>query len=146
MTGTVTQSTNGKLHIRIVCNSACMHCQLNNPHRSSKSPSKMDSGGLCGFAESEEKEIVVETADWKQYTIGDNVEVDICDSQGLMAVLIAYLLPAAIGITILIATYKPLGELCSALVTLLFFGLYIIALRLLRRGLQRRFTYTIRHC
>ena len=129
MNGTVTQVTDGQLHITIECHSACTHCQSNKN---------------CGFAESKEKEVVVDHADSGRYQVGDAVAVEIRESQGLLAVLIAYLLPAILGLTLLVVTYHPWGELLSALSTLAFFALYALVLRLFRPRLQRRFTYQVR--
>lgn len=128
MNGTIKEIKEGLLIISIECHSACAHCQAHQ---------------ACGFAESKEKTVEVENADWRQYAVGDAVEVDIRESQGLLAVLIAYLLPAIIGLVILLVTYNPWGELRSALATLAFFALYVVVLRLLRPRLQRKFTYKV---
>lgn len=129
MKGTITQIDEGRVQIQIECHSACAHCQSNK---------------ACGFAESKEKEIEVETEDWRQYSVGDTVEVDIPESQGLLAVMIAYLIPAVLGLTLLVVTYHPWGELRSALATLAFFALYVLVLRLLRQRLQKKFTYSVK--
>ncbi|KWW31642.1 MAG: positive regulator of sigma(E), RseC/MucC [bacterium P3] len=128
MNGTVLQATDGRLHIAIACHSACAHCETNK---------------TCGFAESKEKEIEVECDDWRRYTAGDAVSVDIRESQGLLAVLIAYILPSVLGLAFFFATCRPWGELYSALGTIVFFGVYAAVLRLMRHRLQRRFTYHV---
>ena len=128
MNGTIKEIKEGLLIISIECHSACAHCQAHQ---------------ACGFAESKEKTVEVENADWQQYAVGDAVTVDIRESQGLLAVLIAYLLPAVIGLVILLVTYTPWGELRSALATLAFFALYVAVLRLLRPRLQRKFSYKV---
>lgn len=129
MIGTVIQAVEGRLHISLTCHSACAHCQSNKS---------------CGFAESQEKEIDIEHADWRQFAPGDRVEVDIRESQGLLAVLIAYLLPAILALVVLLVTYNPWGELRAAGATLAFIALYFVALRLLRGKLQRHFTYSVK--
>ena len=129
MNGTIKEVKEGLLVISIECHSACAHCQAHQ---------------ACGFAESKEKTVEVENVDWQQYAVGDAVEIDIRESQGLLAVLIAYLLPAIIGLVVLLVTYNPWGELRSALTTLAFFALYVVVLRLLRPHLQKKFTYSVR--
>ena len=130
MNGTITQITDSQLHITLECPSACAHCESNKN---------------CGFAENKEKEIVVDVADSEPFHTGDAVEVEIHESQGLLAVFIAYLLPAVLGLTLLVLTYHPWGELVSALATLGFFAIYVLILRMLRTRLQRRFNYQVRH-
>lgn len=131
MNGTIKEVKEGALRITLTCHSACAHCQANKN---------------CGFAESQEKEIEIESADWQQYAVGDAVEINIRESQGLLAVLIAYLLPALLALVVLFATYNPWGELRAAAATLAFVTLYFVALRLLRGKLKHPFTYKVRHC
>ena len=130
MEGKIISSSDGQVRINIACHSACARCAA---HQN------------CGFAESKDKEIVVDNDSWQEYKSGDTVEVEISERLGLTAVLVAYLLPALLAVAFFVAIYNLAGELLSALLTLAFFALYCGVLWLFRDRLQRHFTYTLSH-
>lgn len=98
----------------------------------------------CGFADSKEKTMDIDTPDWQQFHEGDEVTVTIQANRGLQAVAIAYLLPAAL----LIATFATLSALhlsegWVAIITLFVVALYGLLLYSLRHRLQQRFTMSL---
>ena len=129
MNGIVTSASNRQLDITLTCPSACSHCEAKSH---------------CGFSESQEKKITIECDEWQRFQKGDPVTVTLRESQGLLAVLIAYILPTVLGLVIFFLTYGPWGELASALATLSFFGVYLLVLRLMRNKLQHRFEYSVK--
>lgn len=77
--GIVIAVTPGRVRVRIEAVSACASCAAH---------------GRCGFAESKEKEVDVPAADWSDYQPGQTVTVHIDESRGMLAVWLAYVLPA----------------------------------------------------
>lgn len=130
MNAKIIDTVPGQVRLSLSCHSACAHCEA---HRN------------CGFAESKEKEIVVDCEQWQDYAKGDTVEVDISEKLGLSAVFIAYLLPSVLAIALFVCVYHRIGELWSALSTLAFFALYSLVLWAFRSRLQKHFTYTLHH-
>ena len=91
-----------------------------------------------------DKVVEVETADWKQYSIGDGVTVSVNEGLGLYAVLLAYILPALIIVGAVIAISAAThNELAAALIPILLTAIYFVVLYLCRNKLQRRFTFGI---
>lgn len=129
-TGLVTKVANGEVTVQIEAQSACSSCEAH---------------GKCGFAESKAKEIVIKTAEWKEYRAGDKVTVGIDKSLGLQAATIAYILPGALMIAVFILTNRFVGDLWSAIATITFIALYWGILALCRNRLQHQFTFHLSH-
>ena len=88
----------------------------------------------------------IDTPHLQQYHEGDPVTVSINANRGLQAVLLAYILPAALILATFVSlTSVHLSEVWVALITLLVVVLYAAVLYLFRHRLQRKFTMTIRH-
>ena len=127
--GTVTEVLTNKVKVQIHVVSACASCEAH---------------GKCGFADSKEKIMDIDTPQWQQYHVGDPVIVTINANRGLQAVAIAYLLPALLLLATFIAlTSLNLPEGWVAIVTLLVVALYAVVLYLCRHRLQRRFTISL---
>jgi len=100
----------------------------------------------CGFTEEKEKLINIATPDWESYRVGETVTVSVGARRGLKAVLIAYILPAALVLAVLaVLHYGHLSDLWSALAALGAIGLYCVVLYLLRHRIQRDFQFGIQH-
>ena len=128
--GVVTTSENGKVTVKMQVSSACSSCEAH---------------AHCGFAEQKDKNVEVDTNDWQQYHIGDSVTVVIATGNGLLAVLIAYVLPAVLLLGTFITLYcLRLPEVWSAILTLCVVGLYGIVLCCFRGKLQKKFTFKLR--
>ena len=98
----------------------------------------------CGFSESKEKQMEIETPLWNEYQEGDTVEVQINQGLGLMAVLWAYLLPAILLLASLMLTLlNGMGEGLSILIAFGVLLIYLIILYANRHRLQRRFSFQI---
>ncbi len=128
--GKVTAVNNGKVTVEMHIVSACASCEAHS---------------RCGFAESKDKIVEIDTRQWRDYAVGDNVRVIIQTSNGLRAVLIAYIIPAIILIGALVAFYSMhINEGITALLTLAVVALYGVFLYLIRQRLQQRFTFQLR--
>ena len=128
--GTVTEVREGSVTVRMQVGSACASCEAH---------------AKCGFAESKDKEVVIDTPDWQEYHTGDPATVIIDTSQGLHAVLIAYLIPAILFLAVFtVLCCLRVGEGVTALVTLAAVVLYGCLLYRHRRHLQRHFTFRLR--
>ena len=127
--GTVQNVRKGLVAVQIEAVSACATCQAH---------------AHCGFAESKNKTVEVPTADWQQYHTGDAVTVHIDESRGMLAVWIAYVLPALLLLAVIIGlSLAHLPEWAVILTAFATLGLYILILYLRRRKVERHFTLTI---
>ena len=129
--GTVTSVKKGFVTVQITSLSACAACQAHSK---------------CGFAESKTKTLDIPTALWQQYNVGEPVTVTIDHSRGLAATWWAYLLPAILLITVVVAfSLAGFSEPLVILFSLFTLGLYILLLYNLRKKLDSKFTLTITH-
>ena len=127
--GIVTEVLQGTVRVQIHAVSACASCEAHSK---------------CGFADSKDKTMDIDTPLWQQYHEGDPVTVTIAANRGLQAVAIAYLLPSLLLLAIFVTlTTLHLSEGWVALITLLGVALYASILYLCRHRLQRKFTMTI---
>ncbi|MCQ2237589.1 MAG: SoxR reducing system RseC family protein [Bacteroidales bacterium] len=124
--GTVTHAQNGSVTVKIESLSACASCHAK-----------------CGFHESQEKELVVDTPDWKSYSEGDTVTVTVSENRGLLAVLLAYVAPSILLLVGLILFLQVVSELMAVLFTLALTALYFGVLYCFRNKLQSKFTSRI---
>ena len=127
--GIVTASEERHVTVKMDVLSACAACQAHS---------------RCGFAEKKEKIVDIETADWQQYQPGDKVNVIINARRGMLAVVIAYLLPAILLLGVFVTLHCcGLGEIWVVLGTLLSVGLYVGILFCFRHRLQKKFTFRL---
>ena len=127
--GTVIASGNKQVKVKMEVISACASCEAH---------------ARCTFSEKKDKIVDIDTPDWRQYTPGDQVTVIINSGHGLLAVLIAYVLPALLILAVFSLLYAlRLPELWIALATLLSVGVYCFVLYLCRHRLQRKFTFRL---
>lgn len=129
--GIVTKVADGKVEVQIESVSACASCQAH---------------AHCGFAESKNKTLEIPSADWQQYQAGETVTVRIDESRGLLAVWIAYLLPALLMLAVIVGlSIAGLPEWAVVLAAFVTLGLYVVALYYTRRRVENKFTLTIAH-
>ena len=129
--GIVTKVADGKVEVQIESVSACASCQAH---------------AHCGFAESKNKTLEIPSADWQQYQAGETVTVRIDESRGLLAVWIAYLLPALLMLAVIVSlSIAGLPEWAVVLAAFATLGLYVVALYYTRRRVENKFTLTIAH-
>lgn len=130
-TGIVKETRRGRVLVQIEAVSACASCAAH---------------GKCGFAESKDKTLEIPAADWQDYQPGQTVTVHIDESRGMLAVWIAYVLPALLILAVIVGlSIAHLPEWAVVLSAFAVLGLYVLLLYLLRRKVESRFTLTITH-
>lgn len=119
----------GTVQVRIEAVSACASCAAH---------------GKCGFAESKDKTLDIPTTRWQDYSPGQPVTVTIDESHGMLAVWIAYVLPALLMLAVIITlSLLHLPEWTVVTGAFAILGLYILFLYLRRRHVEGKFTLTI---
>ena len=127
--GVVQHVKDGLVAVQIESVSACATCQAH---------------AHCGFAESKNKTVEVPTADWRKYHEGDIVTVHINESRGMLAVWIAYVLPALLLLAVIVGlSLAHLPEWLVVLGAFATLALYVLVLFLRRRKVESHFTLTI---
>lgn len=132
--GTVIAVGKKTVTVQIESVSACAACQAHS---------------RCGFAESKTKTLDIPTQAFKQsstqaFKPGDPVTVTIDTSHGLLAVLIAYILPAVLLLAVIVGlSLAGLPEWAVILLSLAALGLYILFLALFRQRIDNHFTLSI---
>lgn len=127
--GIVISSQQGTVQVKMQVVSACASCEAH---------------ARCTFAEKKDKTVDITTPLWQNYNPGDPVTVIINSGRGLLAVLIAYILPAVLILATFATLYTlRLPELWVALASLAVIGLYTLVLYLSRNRLQQRFTFRL---
>ncbi len=97
----------------------------------------------CGFAESKDKVVDIHTQG-VAYTPGEHVIVNISEGRGLLAVWIAYVLPAIIMLAVIISlSMAHMSELVVIIAALAALALYVALLFLLRRHISSRFVLSV---
>ena len=130
--GIVTATRRGTVSVQIESVSACASCQAH---------------GRCGFAESKNKTIEVPASDWQQYRVGDAAIVRVDERHGLLAVWIAYVLPALLMLGLIVGlSLAGVKEIVVILSAFLLLALYVAALYLFRGRVGSRFTLTVSKC
>lgn len=127
--GKVLAATNGVVTVEMHVVSACSSCKAHEK---------------CSFVDKAEKVVEVETTDWKNYHEGDTVTVSVNEGLGLLAVLLAYFLPAVIivGAVILLSLFTN-SEALAALAPIILITIYFLLLYKLRDRLQHKFSFGI---
>lgn len=117
----------GVVEVSIIAGTACSGCHAKS---------------ACGIGSSEEKTISVKTSD--SYNTGEKVIVTMDQKQGATAVFIGYVLPFIVLITVFILLFVAgAGELISCLASFAALGIYYFAIWLLRKSIERKFTFKI---
>ena len=127
--GTVTAVKKNIVDVQIVATSACAACAAH---------------AKCGFAESKNKTVSIPSANWQRYHVGDSVRVCIDQSRGMLAVWIAYILPAILMLGVIIGlSAAGASEGIVAVAALAALALYVLLLYLIRQRIESRFTLTV---
>lgn len=127
--GTVTHTAEGSVKVKIITHSACGSCSAH---------------AHCGFAESGDREITIDTPNWQSYQVGQSVTVSVSESLGFLAVVWAYLLPAALLLACILTLLSFMhSEPLAILITLAVLAVYYLVLYRFRHRLQKRFTFGI---
>lgn len=98
----------------------------------------------CAFVDKADKIVEVETPEWADYRVGDRVTVSVNESLGLLAVLLAYILPALIIIaSVVLLSLFTGSEALAALAPILLTAIYFLILYHTRDRLQTKFSFGI---
>ncbi len=130
--GIVEAIEGSRLTVRIVQTSACGACRV---------------AGHCSAAESKVKKVeVVDSDAANRHHVGDDVVVAMPEHNGREAVVIAFVIPLAIMVAVMVGVWwasgnEPLAALCglSGLVP------YYLALFICRDKISGKFTFVIEH-
>lgn len=117
----------GMVRVRIVQASACAACKAKQ---------------MCMSAESQEKEMDVIPLEPLQ--VGDEVEVQVQQKLGWKAVLLAYILPFVVLISVVFVLSRWLSEAAAGTIALCAIGVYYMLLSLFKGKLQKEFSFTAR--
>ncbi|MBQ0127053.1 MAG: SoxR reducing system RseC family protein [Bacteroidales bacterium] len=128
--GRIVEITPDFTTVEIVSESACSSCHAK---------------GLCSLGESKTKAIQVPTRGWDNYQVGDEVTVTLKASMGHKAVWIAYMIPLALLIAVLlILSGCGVGELASGLWALGAVAVYYLFIRLFGKRLKNEYIFNIK--
>ena len=127
--GVVTRVDVNTAHISILQASACQACKAQS---------------MCMSADSKEKEM--DAIMLEPMKVGDRVEVMVHERLAWRAVLLAYMLPFAIMMVVMIALIyaTSLSEAVVGVSSIASIALYYIVLGLFRNRLGRQFSFTAR--
>lgn len=108
--------------------------------------SACEAKSLCHSAESKEKMIEVHTADAADFKVGQEVMLVGTLSQGLKAVVYAYVIPLILMLVVLfLSLLRGMDEALSALLSIGVLIPYYLIIYLLRHHLTRKFSFTLKH-
>jgi len=127
--GTVIAVGKDSVRVKIETLSACASCQAHS---------------RCGFAEKKDTELDIDTRDAASFSVGQSVEVQVLESRGMLAVLLAYVVPSILLLAGLIALLQVCSELTAVLLTLGVVAVYYLVLYAFRHQLQNKFTFEIK--
>lgn len=130
--GVVLAARHGQVEVQIASTSACAACEAH---------------AKCGFAESRNKTLSIPSAEWQRFAEGQKVKVNIDESRGMLAVWIAYVLPALAMLAVIIGlSCAGAAEWLVALAALAIVALYVGVLYLMRGRIGKKFTLTVEPC
>jgi Na+-translocating ferredoxin:NAD+ oxidoreductase subunit B len=127
--GVIKSVSDDIIKVEIINHSACAQCHARM---------------MCGVSDQKSKEIEIQTPSNSFFSEGEEVNVILCRSLGMTAVLISYVIPLII-LLILLLTLSPVlkNELYCALISLAGIALYYFGVYLFRKKIKKRFVFTI---
>lgn len=128
--GVVKAVTDQYVEVSILAKTTCLSCQLK---------------GVCSVSDLEEKVIEVPKIRNNAYKTGEKVEVEMKESLGVKALLLGYVYPFLLVLTVLIVTYALTDK--QGLAGLLAVGSlvpYYFILYLLKNKFRKIFTFSIK--
>lgn len=128
--GRVVEITPETTSVEIISESACASCHAK---------------GLCGLGESKSKLIQLPTSPYLQVAVRDEVDVLLSATMGHKAVWIAYVIPFAVLMSVLLALSGfGLSELVSGLAAIACVGVYYLMIWLFRGKLKNEYIFNIK--
>ena len=129
--GRVKQIDNTRIQVKIMQASACSACEAKS---------------LCHSAESKEKMIEVHAPDAADFEVGQDVMLVGTLSQGLKAVVYAYVIPLILMLVVLfLSLLRGMDEALAALLSIGVLIPYYLIIYLMRHHLTRKFSFTLKH-
>lgn len=129
--GVVTKIAPDKVYVKIISKSACSECHAK---------------GACGVTEATEKIIEVTTSEYNTYKKDDSVTVYISQKSGVLVVSLAYIVPTAIIVAMLIIfNQQGIEDNIAGLFALSFTVCYFFTLFLFKKRLNNRVKISISH-
>ncbi len=126
--GTVEEIIDHRITVRILREAACGHCNASS---------------FCNLSEIGER-VIEASDDGTDFRIGEHVEVAVSRSMGNKAVILGYLLPFVLLISVLILLNAlGLQEWMSGLISLGMLVPYYFVLYVFREKLKKKFTFKI---
>lgn len=121
---------NSKAVVSIVSKSACASCHAK---------------GVCSAADQKEKKIEVTLSSDDNYSVGERVILSLESGIGLKAVLVLYVIPLIILLTLLLTLLGcKVSEPMSALISLGSVALYYVLVKIFNISLERNLYFKIR--
>ncbi len=128
--GKITSISNRVIHVNILSVSACSTCSAKR---------------ICNLSEMKNKQIHIPEPLQHTFQTGDNVLVEIEESNGIQAVILSYILPAVILFASIIgAILFSFSETMSALIGIGCTAIYFGFIYLLRKKINKKFIFSIR--
>lgn len=126
--GRITEITPDYISVEIISESACSACHA---------------ASLCSLSESKTK-IVQVPFDFREWTLGEEVDVFLKKTMGYKAVWISYVAPLILLFAVLMGTkYFGMAELYSGLSAIGAVALYYLVIWLFREKLRNEYTFYI---
>ena len=126
--GKITEITPQYITVEIVSSSACSTCHA---------------ASACSLSESKIKTVQV-PFDFRDWSIGEEVEVCLKKTMGYKAVWISYVVPLLLLFAVLMgASYAGVAELFSGLAAIGAVALYYLVIYLFRNRLRNEYTFYI---
>lgn len=121
---------NSKAVVSIVSKSACASCHAK---------------GVCSAADQKEKKIEVTLSSDDNYSVGERVILSLESGIGLKAVLVLYVIPLIILLTLLLTLLNcKISEPMSALISVGSVALYYVLVKIFNISLERNLYFKIR--
>ena len=114
--------------VEILSSSACAGCH---------------SAAFCGIGDAVKKAVEV-PATLGNWYVGQEVNIVLKRSMGFKAVWLAYLVPLAVLMTVLLSLYSVVGELLAGALGIAAAGLYYLILWLFRNKLRNEYSFYIK--
>ena len=128
--GIVKKIDDGRVLVSIIARSACASCHIK---------------GACTLSEVEEKIIEVDLVEDQNFSIGQEVMVEMKQALGTWAVLFGYFFPFLLVISsLIIFTTIGLDQGLSGVLSILMLAPYYLIMYLSRSFLRKRFTYRLK--
>lgn len=128
--GIVTRIEGEKIEVTVLAQSACSSC-------TSKS--------ACGMSEMEHKTLWAKKSEQAEYSVGQNVTVFMQQQSGTLAVVLGYIVPFLLVVSVLIAfTAFGFSEGIAGLISLAILIPYYLLVYMFREKVGKRFAFYIK--